>query len=103
MLKGMKSIKESSSNDKNQRRCILITDAESPIKDIEQLKDIIMDLNFKLEIFGVAFGLKTKSDESQKNEKIYQKLTKNVEGELIPISQAIELLNGCCKRNVRLV
>lgn len=99
---GLKCIQDKSSNSNNTRRCILITDAESPVSDkITEVKNRFLDLNCKFEIFGVAFGLESKSNEGKKNEEKLKELVNEVSGEILAISQAMELLSECNRRTVR--
>lgn len=47
---GLKCIQDKSSNSNNTRRCILITDAESPLSDkFTEVKNRFLDLNCKFE------------------------------------------------------
>lgn len=99
---GLKELKDKTSNINNTRRCILISDGESKLSEkVNEVKGLLMELNCKMEIFGIAFGLESKSTEGKNNEEKLKDLVKEAGGEILAISQAMELLSECNRRTVR--
>eukprot|EP00026_Physarum_polycephalum_P002636 Phypoly_transcript_02644.p1 GENE.Phypoly_transcript_02644~~Phypoly_transcript_02644.p1 ORF type:complete len:733 (-),score=115.46 Phypoly_transcript_02644:534-2660(-) len=85
-----------------QRRVFLVTDAKSPVNqsDWDKIVDFFKKMEAHLNIIGINFLDEEEQLKAKGTEKVLRKLADDVEGIVVPIHQALEMMSYLRSRSV---
>ncbi|KAF2069356.1 hypothetical protein CYY_009327 [Polysphondylium violaceum] len=101
LIVGMDMLIHKTEKKKYQKRIFLVTNAKDPINtdDLSIVKDQFKKIEAKLNIIGIDFTdedileEKVSLTDKEKNEKFLREFAESVEGVLVPVKQALEMMS----------